>query len=314
MYFVATNLWRAPKRQHRRSLLTFWPYCSVASSKIIRFLVGPEKQEYTVHTAAVSHHSPALKAMVDSNFKESIDHTVQWEDVDELVFLSFWRFLYTGDYQEPKMSSAEVPLGNQQTVEAEEAKSSPQHVDYGWVPAHEGGGYLGKMGRMKEKIAVAPRPMASSPFFTDQPSASKSGMLWQDFVNSWDVSQSELPSEGDKTHEQSNSLGETLFHHAKVYVLADRYLMTRLMDLALGKLHQGLVGLATENDQSLDDVAALLSFCFRTSVPTRLRELLVHYAGCKVESLWKAQQFRDLVEESGEFSKALVEKMLLRLE
>ncbi|CAG9939368.1 unnamed protein product [Clonostachys rosea f. rosea IK726] len=63
---------------------------AVASSKLLRFLIGPENREFTIHAALVAHHSPVLGAMVNSNLKESIDYIAKWDDIDEGVVVSFW--------------------------------------------------------------------------------------------------------------------------------------------------------------------------------------------------------------------------------
>ncbi|KAF5973806.1 hypothetical protein FBULB1_8091 [Fusarium bulbicola] len=46
--------------------------------------------------------SPALDTMVNGNFQESQECSVKWDDVDEIVFNSFWQFVYTGDYDTPE--------------------------------------------------------------------------------------------------------------------------------------------------------------------------------------------------------------------
>ncbi|CCT76235.1 uncharacterized protein FFUJ_14131 [Fusarium fujikuroi IMI 58289] len=74
----------------------------VATSKPFRLLVGPLQTEYTIHSALVAHQSPALAAMVNGKFQESQERCVKWDDVDEIVFNSFWQFVYTGDYDTPE--------------------------------------------------------------------------------------------------------------------------------------------------------------------------------------------------------------------
>ncbi|EXL90100.1 hypothetical protein NOF04DRAFT_3417 [Fusarium oxysporum II5] len=75
---------------------------AVATSKPFRFLIGPHQTEYTIHSALVAHQSPALAAMVNGKSQESRECSVKWDDVDEIVFNSFWQFVYTGDYDTPE--------------------------------------------------------------------------------------------------------------------------------------------------------------------------------------------------------------------
>ncbi|KAK2134297.1 hypothetical protein NOF04DRAFT_1317639 [Fusarium oxysporum II5] len=75
---------------------------SVATSKPFKFIVGPQRTEFTIHSALVGHQSPALLVLVNGQFKESSDCSVKWDDIDEIVFTSFWQFVYTGDYDTPE--------------------------------------------------------------------------------------------------------------------------------------------------------------------------------------------------------------------
>ncbi|PNP61173.1 hypothetical protein FNYG_14090 [Fusarium nygamai] len=107
---------------------------AVATSKPFRFLIGPLQTEYTIHSALVAHHSPALAAMVNGKFRESQEGSVKWDDVDEIVFNSFWQFVYTGDYDTPeplpttqkdsgqgdqKSDTADKPMEKEPTAEEE---------------------------------------------------------------------------------------------------------------------------------------------------------------------------------------------------
>jgi hypothetical protein len=141
----------------------------------------------------------------------------------------------------------------------------------------------------------------------------KSEVLWNDFRTSWLLHPSDLVvHEAQDIRDKVNSNGEVFTHHAQVYVLGDRYMITPLMNMAFQKLHQALLEFPLNNH--LEDIVALLHFCFDDSVPDQLRKLVVHYTACKVDILWKSEGFRELVVGSGEFSKALVESMLLRLD
>lgn len=43
-----------------------------------------------------------MKALVEGGFKEAIEQSVEWDDVNELTFVSFWHFVYSGDYDTPE--------------------------------------------------------------------------------------------------------------------------------------------------------------------------------------------------------------------
>ncbi|TLD12294.1 uncharacterized protein PgNI_02724, partial [Pyricularia grisea] len=88
----------------------------------------------------------------------------------------------------------------------------------------------------------------------------------------------------------------TLIHHGRMYVLANRYRIGRLMDILLQKLHQTLVK-SKVPETNLNDIMAMVRFCYAKLVPERLRRLVVHYISCNVETLWKIEEFQKLVED-----------------
>ncbi|KAI6438370.1 hypothetical protein MCOR17_011960, partial [Pyricularia oryzae] len=75
---------------------------SVATSAPFRFIVGPERQNFTIHSYLISEQSPVLKALVEGGFKEATERSVEWDDVNEQTFVSFWQFVYSGDYETPE--------------------------------------------------------------------------------------------------------------------------------------------------------------------------------------------------------------------
>ncbi|KAK6839826.1 hypothetical protein PG987_005692 [Apiospora arundinis] len=68
---------------------------SIAASGPFRFLIGPEKKEYMMHTELVASLSKPLKALLTSGMAESCKRVVEWPDVDETTFLRFFQFAYT---------------------------------------------------------------------------------------------------------------------------------------------------------------------------------------------------------------------------
>ncbi|KAM3516090.1 hypothetical protein MY11210_000372 [Beauveria gryllotalpidicola] len=71
------------------------------SSKEFKFIVGPEGQEFMVHSALVAEQSKPLDALVTNGMKESLQGTVEWPHVDVATFEKFSKYLYTGDFLSP---------------------------------------------------------------------------------------------------------------------------------------------------------------------------------------------------------------------
>ncbi|KAH7207871.1 uncharacterized protein BKA55DRAFT_529836 [Fusarium redolens] len=247
---------------------------SVATSKPFKFLVGADKTEYTIHSALVAHQSTVLSALVNGSFRESSECSVTWDDVDEVVFNSFWQFVYTGDYDTPE------PL-----PPTEEA---PKPLGFASVDA--------------------PPPSAIKIKKKKKRGSSRRISLWLDFVSSWDY-----PPEPFDVDVALKDHANPLMHHAKVYTLADRYAITRLTGLSRLNLHQELIDLAGKGED-YNNVVELVRYTFEELVPDQLRDLVVHFSACVVEHLWKIEEFQELLGEYGILSKALVGTMLLRLD
>ncbi|KAK4150896.1 Rho-related BTB domain-containing protein 3 [Chaetomidium leptoderma] len=82
---------------------------SIGSSKAFRFTVGPQKREFTIHTALVACQSHALKTLVSGNFSEARNGHAVLEAVDEQTFARFLQYAYTGDYDATAADAAVGP-------------------------------------------------------------------------------------------------------------------------------------------------------------------------------------------------------------
>lgn len=311
---------------------------------MFRFLVGPDKREFTIHSALVVHQSPVLEALVQGRFREAIDCSVVWDDIDERTFTGFWQYVYTGDYDtpEPLITTASSDSANSTDSQDHKFDVSRPWKGFPRQPVDE------PRAEEPEPAEPGPEPPAESeleppaepelePPAEPEPTTidvedewgifavksrkknekkkkmAKREMLWNDFQDSWRLDLSvHVNGEVHETEKRPKVHADIFVHHAQVYVLADRYGITRLMDVSFHKLHQALVEYVVSENR-LHDIVALLRFCFAELVPERLRQLVVHYAACKVEELWKSEEFQELLEEYGSLSKALVGSMLLRL-
>ncbi|KAM0307990.1 hypothetical protein ACHAPM_000725 [Fusarium culmorum] len=308
---------------------------SIATSKPFKFLIGPDQTEYTIHSALVAHQSSVLSAMVNGSFRESSEYCVKWGDIDEIVFNNFWQFVYTGDYDNP-----EPLMPKEVTLEEEEPKPNdcqqPPAVPILDEPAEDEPIDLAELevaameaaameaAAMEQAIADAEELPAepesveeAAPDDIPSPSAKKEmktktavvrkTSLWIDFLFSWDC-----PSEPLDFDDTLRDFANPLVHHAKVYTLADRYAVGRLMEISRKKLHRSLTDHPVSKEAN-GDVVELVRYAFEELVPDRLRDLVVHYIACVVEHLWKVEEFQELVGTHGSLSKALVGTMLLRI-
>lgn len=293
------------------------PLCSVISSKPFRFIVGPQKREFTIHSALVAHQSRALNTLVNGVMQEAQDGYATWEHVDERTFVRFSQYAYTGDYHG---AAPFLP-----------ASTTSNTVPNG--PGHpESSGKLGATTSIVPNGAsLASHPVLSSFFTTNTlpnrasqpvyepsppktPTSTKRDILWDAFENAqcYNLGNHSLSAPRKNTNPREEYAGVFL-SHARLYVFADCYGILRLERLSFTKLHRALVAFELY-DARIDGIIELLRYCYEDAAPERLRGLVVHFAACHVEKLCKSDDFQTLLEAHGELSKALVGKLLARLD
>lgn len=98
-----------------------------------------------------------------------------------------------------------------------------------------------------------------------------------------------------------------LLAHARLYTFAEMRLIQPLSNLALHKLHKTLRGFQLY-DRRVSDVLELARYAYdhgpdRTSNGTvdDLRDLIVQYIACEIDTIGKHKDFKQLMEEGGEF-------------
>ncbi|RYP15278.1 hypothetical protein DL765_005802 [Monosporascus sp. GIB2] len=73
------------------------------TSKLFRFLVGPERKEFVVHSLPFSRLSRALDALINGDISEACEGIAVWDDMDSDTFVRFSEFAHSGDYTTPKI-------------------------------------------------------------------------------------------------------------------------------------------------------------------------------------------------------------------
>ncbi|KAL2879002.1 hypothetical protein SGCOL_005701 [Colletotrichum sp. CLE4] len=81
----------------RKRLDTFEDLDEAIQSSNIKFIVGPEKKEYTVHESRFTSLSSPLRALLTGGFQESKEGKVIWGDTDPVTFVVLVQYAYNGD-------------------------------------------------------------------------------------------------------------------------------------------------------------------------------------------------------------------------
>lgn len=357
----------------------------IASSVPFRFLVGPNRREFTIHSALLSYLSPVLDKLVNGSFSEAAEKCVTWDSVDEDTFIRFWQYAYTGKYtvdlsatglqSEPQAAQEAEKRTAQEAVEAatvakeekeivqlvvkrdntlrglsskderrlielqaKAARRAAREAERRAEIAEEEE-ELAELLRMQDRRPVlAAEDRERLVYLLERQTARKRegqaanetereappGELtireaqWNAFKRrgtsaSSGTSSSTGPlqraARSNQAHEDYTS---TFLSHARLYVFAECYGVTGLMELSLNELHGALVAF-TLYEERVNDVVELVRYCYDNLVPDALREMITLYSVCKIEKLWVSEEFQVLVEAHGELSRSLIGHMVKAL-
>ena len=87
---------------------------SFVDSLPFKFLIGPAKRAFYVHSGLIEQHSDTLAALVGGRMVEARERCAHLEDTEEDTFIRFLEFAYTGDYSVPEpdlvLSAADIDV------------------------------------------------------------------------------------------------------------------------------------------------------------------------------------------------------------
>ncbi|PNP53799.1 hypothetical protein THARTR1_05923 [Trichoderma harzianum] len=278
---------------------------SIASSVPFRFLVGPNEREFTIHSALFTCQSPVLERLANGSFTEAAEKCVKWTSVDEDTFIRFWQYTYMGNYT----AAPPVTVAIESESEAAPERSPRRQIQPPPPPKPHP--------RQQPVPALfdARRPPARKV----TPEELKRQALWTAFLklhSSDPDSTFDNPGyvrfPGATTNPANEDYTDTFLSHVRLFIFAECYGITALMAHSLNELHWTLEKF-TLHDERVNDVVALVDYCYENLAPELLRNLVTLYAACKIDKLWKSEQFCALVETHSELSMALLRLMVNEL-
>lgn len=149
----------------------------------------------------------------------------------------------------------------------------------------------------------------------------KKEILWSSFIR--EAHPKVIPPwEPDTSAVGDLDFAPVLLSHAKLYAFSDWFELYDLRQLVLEKLRLTLSRFDLVSERS-DAVAQLLRYAYDSTFtkikssdedPNHLRELVLDYVTCHVESLVQDRLFLDILQEQGPLAKDLVQKLLLRVD
>jgi hypothetical protein len=301
---------------------------SFIGSHPFRFLIGPDKKTFYVHTGLVAQHSSALGALVSGPMAEAKESCAILEDVDEGTFVRFVEYMYTNDYSVPDPVIVQTASnstfengqdGTEETAVPDEPLASPIE-EYDWS--------FSKKDKKKNKGSkgnpwhreVAPEPSAEMPVDAPleyPPHECKKDQLWSEFTEKAYVRHRE-PWEPRQNKESSEDYTQVFLCHARIYVFSDRYCIEPLQELARQKLRLTLSTFILFSER-VSDIVELVQYTYAHTMEheegiDKLRSLVMDYVICQMEAIVKDKNFITLLQEPGALAKDLVLKSLRRLD
>lgn len=296
------------------------------ASKPFRFLVGEDKQEFSIHSALVTHHSKPLGVLINGSMLEAKEGCAVLDDISSEAFVCFSEYAYTGEYTDPEpdvivaKAREEAPHDNEDGFHSDDetAFASYKFDEFAakpvpikslrWESLHPQSTKKKKRPLLREEV---------SPLFPRPTDLHRREILWKSFRK--DFESQAPPSLNMKPRESWNDFTGILLCHAQVYVLADKYQIESLAELAVERL-RGTLGKMPLRSEELTSVTKLLEYTYSHTIDgahdgvDMLRELVVHYAACVVEFLDRDDGFRELLENEGAIGRDLIRTMLARLD
>ncbi|KAJ4857839.1 hypothetical protein T069G_08736 [Trichoderma breve] len=308
---------------------------SILASKPFKFVVGPKKKQFLMHEAAITRLSKTLDKLLNGGMKESKEHSVCWEDIDEKTFLRFGEWAYTGDYkpEEPEilLDASQIAFSKKDVKNATPSKAEPVTKCLAAFTSTIVTGPFVHCGRDATSSTTISCGICTTSFstlrchnycgtyqFSTCPrcrggSTPKKKTLVEKFNNNSAYESPTTPFTPRKNTESCEDYSGVFLSHAQLYVLADKYDIKELCDLCAHKLWATLKEFVLYPER-MGDVVGLVRYTFQNTLESdKLRTLLKDFCACTVEELCKGEGFQDLICEAPEFASELIKDMSMRL-
>ncbi|RYO98324.1 hypothetical protein DL764_007125 [Monosporascus ibericus] len=249
-----------------------------AQLEAFRFLVGPERKEFVVHSLPFSRLSRALDVLINGTMSEACEGTVVWDDMDPDTFVRFSEFAHSGDYTTPKIELRTEPFehtGGQMSIKAEELSQ--------WAADDE-----------EEAFSIDYKTRKEM----------RKGSVHD--VRRFIAASSPPPgpvSNPQRVEEPGADYKKLLLCHIQLYIVGDKYCIPDLTALTNHKLHRAFQA-SCDGYQHLEDIADVARYAYTNTVKgDKLRTLLSHNIASRFngfKGFIHHPVIRGLLEESGE--------------
>jgi hypothetical protein len=285
---------------------------SFIQSHQFTFSVGLEGRSIVVHAAAIAATSPRLDALIHGGMTESETPRATIKDVQVDDFIRFCEYAYCGDYTVPAWE--ELPL--EPSSKSGLNQQNGDDDDWDWAAPSTKKKKKCKKSIWEEPAETRPDPEpALDPELQYEVKPISRTPLRTHFNNRQYMHNGgskalALQRFEPKTNSAANqNFTPVLLAHARLYCFAHVRLIEPLKALTLDKLHKTLTGFKLYT-QRVEDIIELARYAYSNSdLPGRmadgtlgdLRQLVVEYIVCEVDTIGKSNEFVKYMEEGGEF-------------
>ncbi|KAI1454655.1 hypothetical protein F4805DRAFT_460470 [Annulohypoxylon moriforme] len=237
------------------------------TSKPFKFVVGPNRMEFFVHTEALIAISPVLRVMITGSMREAVEGVAVLENIDVEDFTGLCEYAYSGSYESPIPDSAPPELPFRPDGNASNAygvNSQPRAINF----LH---------GTIKD--APAQQWMKK---YRDPPVMSVYGHY-------------------DCYRYHDKDWTENLLYHANIYILADTYDVSGLRSLARHCIYK-VLRIFEDTWDSIPAIEKLIRLIYEnTQKSDELRGLLSSYVAIKSENFFLHPHMQKLRDDCPEF-------------
>ncbi|RYO75352.1 hypothetical protein DL764_010522 [Monosporascus ibericus] len=230
--------------------------------------------------------------LINGSMKEARDRRVVWDDIDEETFVAFSQFAYTAHYDTP-----EHPTSLPEPEGIGEAK--PSCIS------------------RSEKFDSFCRRSKRTILEWEQDFKAKLNLKREAYLAIYSIFLEFVvyaDSDSQCFNESLNISACSFLFHARLYVLADRYCINTLKEMALGKLHRALL-LVPLDLYASDCFCELVRFAYTNTRTTKgfgqceLRSLLVTFGACTFDWFIHNSAFNGVLRDHGEFGLGILTKL-----
>ncbi|KXH45120.1 hypothetical protein CSIM01_01249 [Colletotrichum simmondsii] len=265
------------------------------NSRNVKFIVGPEKKEFTVYESSFASLSPPLRALLTGGFQESNEGKVIWDDTDPVTFVLLVQYAYSGDYSLPETTPAVLEVIEENTTSGDGSSrlgsDAPNQLPLSMKVRLQGTQHRGSYYHFAQEKFLN---------FSSQQASLEFGFETQG---------ADSIKELEKACWHSEYLRSMCKSHVRLYFLADKYAIEDLQKLCLAKVHYFLSN--CPRTQKLKYVVrAFVPFIYhRTVSGDPLRKLFVHYIIADMKHHSGNPRFKALRRDVPEFALDLLDEI-----